>query len=131
MSAKTKPAVLDASALVAVVNGEQGGDQVVAVLQSAVVAAPNWAEMLEALRKKGYEPGAAARTFRGIGVEVEPVTEDDAEVAAGLAVPRANGDLSLGDRFCLAVAERLNRPAYTSDQAWAKAKTGAEVVLIR
>jgi ribonuclease VapC len=129
--AETTPVVLDSSALVAVVQYERGADQVAAALGSGVVAAPSWAEMLEVLRKRGYRADAAGRKFKTLGVQVEPVTEDDAEVAARLDRAVANKDLSLADRFCLAVAERLELPAYTSDQAWANAKTEAEVVMIR
>jgi PIN domain nuclease of toxin-antitoxin system len=42
-----------------------------------------------------------------------------------------NRSFSLGDRFCLAVAERLGRPAYTADRAWPRATTRAKVVVIR
>jgi ribonuclease VapC len=125
------PTVLDSSALVAVVRHEAGRDKVAAVLRSSVVAAPNWAEMLEVLAKKGYPSEVNARRFKTLGVTVEPVTEDDAETAARLALRRANRDLSLGDRFCLALAQRLKRPAYTAERGWAKVDADADVVLIR
>jgi ribonuclease VapC len=125
------PAVLDASALVAAAMRERGADKVVAALASAVVAAPNWAEMLDVIRKLGGDPQVAIQSFKSEGVTVEAVTEDDAEAVARLARNTANRDLSLGDKFCLAVAERLERPAYTSDQSWAQAKTKAKVVMIR
>jgi ribonuclease VapC len=131
VTAVVTPAVLDASALVAVVKHEPGADRVATALPAAVVAAPNWAEMLEVLGKSGRDADVVGRRFKTVGVEVEPVTEDDAEAVARLARPTANRDLSLGDRFCLAVAERLGRPAYTSDQAWAKAATEAKIVMIR
>lgn len=44
-----------------------------------------------------------------------------------------HGRLSLGDRFCLALAKRLDAPAYTADRAWKEvaADVGAKVVAIR
>ena len=68
--------------------------------------------------------------------------EDGADAAAeaianGAAISVANWAedqgprLSLADRACLALAERLGVPAVTADQEWAKADVGAEVQLIR
>jgi PIN domain nuclease of toxin-antitoxin system len=41
--------------------------------------------------------------------------------------------LSLGDRFCLALAKRLSAPAYTADKTWKDiaSDVGAKVVVIR
>lgn len=41
--------------------------------------------------------------------------------------------LSFGDRFCFALAKRLDAPAYTADPAWKEIATalGARVILIR
>ena len=54
-----------------------------------------------------------------ISVEIVPFDEELA-YRAGLLQPatRAAG-LSLGDRACLALAERLSLPAMTSDRVWA------------
>lgn len=126
------PVVMDASALIVLARKEPGVDKVRAALPFAVVAAPNWAEALRQLELKlGWTFDQTNRTFCSVGLKVEPVTEDDAEVAAHLDRPAENKDLSLADRFCLAVAERLEGRAYTSDQPWATANTTAEVVMIR
>lgn len=60
----------------------------------------------------------------------------DADLAleAGLLQPATQpAGLSLGDRFCLALARQLSVPAITSDRAWMDiaAAAGAEIVLIR
>ena len=47
---------------------------------------------------------------------VEPVTEVDAEWAA-VRWSRSEG-LSLGDRLCLAVGQRLGATVLTADKAW-------------
>jgi ribonuclease VapC len=125
----SRSAVLDASAVVALAEGEPGADVVESVLAAATIPAPNWSEMLHAIQRRGGRPGDFGNRLKALGVLVEAVAEDDAVLAAHLAT--ANPALSLGDRFCLAVAQRLQRPVYTADRAWATAETNAEVVLIR
>jgi ribonuclease VapC len=125
----TKQVVLDASALIAFVGEEQGADQVETVIRAATVSAVNWAEVLQRADRAGADATLAADTLKGLGVRIEPSGEDDAVRAARLQ--RDNPALSLGDRFCLALAQRLEQPAYTADPAWKKAVTTAKVVLIR
>lgn len=125
----TPKAVLDASAVIAFALDEPGGKSVMDLLADSAVTAPNWTEILTVIRRRrGGEPTAAGQTLKALGLWIEPVAEDDAELAAALWVD--NPSLSLGDRYCLAVAERFGRPAYTTDRAWANATTKAEVVLI-
>ena len=50
---------------------------------------------------------------------VEPVTEADAERAAELWTGR--GGLSLADRLCLALADRVEGEAWTADREWGAA----------
>ncbi len=53
------------------------------------------------------------------GVRIEPVTAGDAEWAARRR--RSGEGLSLADRLCLALAERLDTEVFTADTAWATA----------
>lgn len=122
-------AVLDTSAVIAFALDEQGSERVIDVLADAAIPAPNWAEVLDIARRRGREPRAVGQTLKALGLWIEPIAEDDAEAAA--AIGSENGWLSLGDRLCLAVAERFQRPAYTADRTWAEASTRAKVVLIR
>jgi PIN domain nuclease of toxin-antitoxin system len=120
---------VDSSAVVAFAMGEPGADMVSDVMASAAIPAPNWVEVLDVVqRRAGNEARTVARTLKALGLLVEPVAEDDAEVAASLILQ--NPGLSLGDRFCLAVAERFERPVYTADPAWATVTTNARVVVI-
>ncbi len=51
---------------------------------------------------------------------------------AGLLSPLTKGaGLSLGDRACLALAQRLGLPALTADRAWKDLSLGIEVQVIR
>jgi ribonuclease VapC len=122
-------AVLDASAVLAFVQGEPGAARVEDILSRSRIPAPNWAEVLQKAYRVGGDARHAGAALKALGLEIEIVAEDDAEIAARLAAD--NPTLSLGDRFCLAVAERLEWPVYTADRAWVDAATSAEVALVR
>jgi ribonuclease VapC len=112
--------VFDASALLAYLQGEAGSDEVEAGLQGeAACGAANWSEIAQKLRAHGRDWPLSRALLLASGLRVEAVTRDDAERAAQLW--RAGSGLSLGDRLCLALAERLDAEAWTADQAWGSA----------
>lgn len=126
-------AVLDASAIVALVLGERGAATVGRVVAAGVATTTptGMAEALITCHRKGY---GAARSelfddLGQLGLGVEPLIPDDAPEIAFLlersdalapAGPpgTAVGRLSLGDAVCLAVASRLGVPAVVSDGTW-------------
>jgi ribonuclease VapC len=124
-------AVLDASALIALLWEEPGADAVEPLLDRAVVCAVNWAEVLQRYRAHGIETAGKRESVEALGIGVEEFTADDADIAADLWQPTRSAGLSLADRACLALARRLGLPAYTADRDWRKVDVGIEVVLIR
>lgn len=108
--------VLDASAVLAFLQGEPGADRVEEALDDAVIGAANWSEVAQKVMARGADWGQAQALLTSYGVRVEPVTQDDAERAAMLW--RAGSGLSLGDRFCLALGQRLAAPVLTADRTW-------------
>ncbi|HEX2171701.1 MAG TPA: type II toxin-antitoxin system VapC family toxin [Dehalococcoidia bacterium] len=134
---ETAGAVLDASAVLAYLQGESGSETVQAALTAgAIFTIVNYSEVLMRLGDAGEEPATAHRRLRDQGLiggllEVVPLTEDDAVAIAQLrSATRAQG-LSLGVRACLAVGLRLGRPIITADRSWATVRAGATVRLIR
>ena len=124
-------AVLDASALVALLWEEPGGESVEALLPGSAISTVNWAEVLQRYHAAGVPTEGKQESIEGLGVRIEPFTSEDAELAAALWPSTRSTGLSLGDRACLALASRLGVTAYTADQIWASLELGVAVELIR
>lgn len=109
--------VLDSSAALAYLQGETGSDVVAEAFGDVTVCgAANWSEIANQVRRRQGDWGLSAALLASRGLRVEPVTREDAELAAQLAATLES--LSLGDRLCLALAERLDCAVLTADQAW-------------
>jgi PIN domain nuclease of toxin-antitoxin system len=121
------PTVLDSSALLAFLQGETGAAKVEAALRAgAVCGAANWSEVAQKVLRHGASWELAKGALANYGLAVEPVTGADAEAAA--AMWSATPSLSLADRLCLALADRLDAPALTADRAWLKASARAQAI---
>ena len=108
--------VLDASALLAFLKGETGADQVENALSGqAACGAANWSEVAQKIRAYGDWEMARALLL-SYGIQVLPVSMADAEAAATMWAPGSG--LSLADRLCLALGERLDSEVITADLAW-------------
>lgn len=120
--------VFDASALLAYLQRERGGGVVAEHLErGGACSAANWSETAQKVLAAGASWPRARALLRSHPLVVEPVTDADAEHAAGLWTP--TGGLSLGDRCCLALGHRLGASAIlTADRAWSGL---AAVVLVR
>jgi PIN domain nuclease of toxin-antitoxin system len=123
--------VLDASALLAVLNGEPGADKLTPELLSAAASSTiNLAEVQSKLIDRGLSPDGAWRVTLAPVAEVIPFTGEHAKAAGNLiAQTRALG-LSLGDRACLALGLALNAPVYTADRSWKALKLGLRIHVI-
>lgn len=124
-------AVLDASAVLALLFEESGARAVAEVLPRALVSAVNWVEIMQRGLEKGVDPAQDRHRLEAIGLAVVPLTARQAEDAAGLRAATRNLGLSLADRCCLALAREVGLPVLTADAAWDQADVGAAVVVIR
>lgn len=123
--------VLDASAVLAYLHSEAGGDAVRGALRNGVMSTVNLAEVHSVVADRGVESDPAVGRLKAMGLAVEPFDEHDASLVGTLRVPTRHLGLSLADRACLALALRLDRPVLTSDANLASADVGVDVVLIR
>jgi PIN domain nuclease of toxin-antitoxin system len=124
---------LDASALLALLLGEPGGEKVTAALDGALLCAVNLAEVVSYYAKLGASRADIEAMLGPLPVSVVPVDAALSYEAGMLRLLTLPGGLSLGDRCCLALAKREGVPAVTAERRWPDiaAAAGVTVSLIR
>ena len=124
--------VLDASAILAVINGEPGADTLTPdLLTRAVASAVNLAEVQTKLVSRGWTSAQAWDDATSPVREVLPFDEEQAKITGDLVTQTGPLGLSLGDRACLALATALKLPVYTAERAWKKLKISVPIHVIR
>ena len=117
--------VLDASALLALLHQEPGAAKVAEVLAQARMCSVNLAEVVSHFVHLGMPPAAVDAMLHPLPVAIVTADEGLAHIAGRLRAVTASAGLSLGDRFCLALAQRDGLPALTADKQW---RTVAEAI---
>jgi ribonuclease VapC len=126
-------AVLDASALLALLLDEAGAPAVRLMLADAAMSTVNLAEVVGQYARHGAPPKRVEEVLANLPIEYFPL-DSPLAYEVGLMLPMTlSAGLSLGDRACLALARRLSVPALTADRRWAEIAetTNIEVKLIR
>ena len=124
--------VLDASALLAVVFEEPGRDRVDdAMTDGANILTVNLAEVVTRMQGSGMSEARIRAILSTMKARVVPFDEELAYRAGLLRAATRSAGLSLGDRACLALAERLGVPALTADRAWGALQIGIQIDVIR
>lgn len=122
--------VMDASALLVLLNREPGAAQVGEALPEAVISTVNLAEVIGKLVDAGMPEEAVRGLLEGLSIRVLPFDLGDAYATGLLRATTRRAGLSLGDRACLALAAKLGRPALTTDRAWKRIRSGATVRVV-
>lgn len=123
--------VLDASAILALLNEEPGKDRVEAVLAESIVGSVNYCEVLTKLNDTGMTDKESADSFALLNIAVIDFDDRMARIAAGLRTNTKTFGLSLGDRSCLALGLIRKATVITADRAWSKLKVGAVIEVLR
>lgn len=124
--------VLDASAILILLNNEAGSDKLtVELLADAVCSTVNLAEVHTKLVSAGADPDEAWDDAVSPIRDVAAFTAEHARIAGGLVTQTRALGLSLGDRACLALGIALEAPIYTADRSWMKLKLGVRIHAIR
>ena len=112
--------IVDASALLALINNEKGANKVEPLIGNIVMSSVNVTEV-------------AGKVYDTLGnnneeqckLSIEPFIHSIIEfdktqcyIAASLKNRTKHKGLSLGDRACLATALHLGLPVYTADRVW-------------
>jgi PIN domain nuclease of toxin-antitoxin system len=121
--------VLDASAILALLNDETGADRVQSVLENATcfMSVVNWSEVARKLISKGRAVKPVAESLQAVGLDFKSFDYSLAVATAQIEAP----SLSLGDRACLSLAATLGAIALSADRIWLTFHTGVTVELIR
>lgn len=123
--------VLDASALLALLNAEPGAEVVDEHMDGAAISAVNLSEVVAKLAEGGVPAEAARSALTELKLRVHAFDSAQAFAAGELRIETRHLGLSLGDRACLALCLELGRPVLTTDRSWKKLRLGIQVRPIR
>ena len=124
-------AVLDASALLAVLRAEPGAERVEARLEGAIIGAVNLSEVVAKLIEDGVPEPQIRLAIGRLELDVHAFDAEHAYLAGILREATRAFGLSFGDRACLALAQSLGAPALTADRSWSRLDLGIAIEVIR
>ena len=123
--------VLDATALLALLDGGSGAEQVAdAVLAGAAISTFNLAEVVATLAANGVSEQVAEEIIGRLGLEAVPFDVDAARRAGMLGPRLRERGLGLGVAACLALAQQRGVPALTADPAWTGLQSGVGIRVV-
>ena len=110
--------VLDASAILCLLQAETGSDVVQAALPASHVSAVNLAEVVAKMVDLGMSDTLIGQVLEPLHLRVAAFDAEQARASGALRRKTRDLGLSLGDRACLTLAEQLGAAALTTDRAW-------------
>ena len=106
---------VDASALLAFLLEEPGGELVSSQLAGSWLSSVNLAEALTRLSDLGIRTEPVPQMLQSVGVQLAAFGQTEASGVANLRAATRPHGLSLGDRSCLQLARSRGIPALTAD----------------
>jgi PIN domain nuclease of toxin-antitoxin system len=123
--------VVDASAILALLNQETGSEEVSRFIGKAAISTVNLSEVIAKLADAGIPQEDIRQIISNLNLEVIDFNEKQA-LKAGILRPITKSiGLSFGDRACLALGIILNQPFLTTDRLWGSINVGVEVRVSR
>ncbi len=112
---------MDASALLAFFNREDGAEKVEKALEDQVyISAVTYTEVVGKIVGAGGSQKMLEQDLYNLQLEPIPFNEEQARIAAYFYARRKPYSLSLGDCATLALAESLRLPVITAEKRWAE-----------
>lgn len=131
MKYQSMVAVLDASAVFAIIRGEPltiNGEE---LLQQSIVTTHSLAEVANTMvRNNKIASQEIWQLLESLIPNPYPVDTRLAQLATGFAeILDGSYRISLGDKYCLALAELLDKPLYTANHYWQQVGTTLNVTI--
>ncbi|MDJ0662661.1 MAG: type II toxin-antitoxin system VapC family toxin [Crocosphaera sp.] len=123
--------VLDASAILALLQKEPGHERINELLRESVISAVNLSEIITKLIEKNLLENEINLVLSYLNLDVISFNESLALSCARLRPLTRHLGLSLGDRACLGLAQQLNYTAITTDKAWGQLNIGISIEIVR
>ena len=124
--------VLDASAVLALLQDEPGAQLVERFLAGSVLSTVNLAEVVGKLVDAALPTQSLVPALTAAGVNLTPLFAEDALLAGALRGIEGGHARSLGDLCCLAVSLRAEHgEVLTADRAWSELDLPLTVRLVR
>ena len=123
--------VIDASALLALLNAEPGAELVAEAVPNGIISAVNQSEVVSKLCEAGISESVVHQTLESLGLEIIPFDKGQSYEAGFLRKLTQKYGLSLGDRACLSLAGMLGATALTADKIWTNLPVNVDVKVIR
>jgi PIN domain nuclease of toxin-antitoxin system len=123
--------VIDASAILALLNQEKGSEEIAKYIDQAVISTVNLSEVIAKLAEAGIPEDIIKEILSYLNLEVIPFNKDQAFKAGTLRPLTKSIGLSFGDRACLALGITLNLLVITTDRLWSSLNLEIEVQVLR
>ena len=123
--------VLDASAILVLLNREPGSSKVETLLPGAFASSVNLAEVAGKLTESGMSALEIRSAIGALGLTIVDFDANMAYETGGLRSLTRNSGLSLGDRACLATGKALGKVVVTADRGWANLSVGIKIRCVR
>lgn len=123
--------VVDASVVLAFLNREQGAYDALAFFSEALISVVNIAEIVQVGIRLGRDVDEDLDMLKLCGLEVVEADTKVARLAGELEATTRDQDISLADRFCIALGIERDLPLLTADRIWTELKLPVEVRQLR
>jgi PIN domain nuclease of toxin-antitoxin system len=123
--------ILDASAMLALIFGERGAENVIPYAQGSQILAINFSEVVAQVIAIDGNPERAEVSASRLEINIVPFDRKHARLTAEIIKRTSAVGASLADRACLAFAEDGGLPVLTADKEWSKLGLPIDIRQIR